>query len=75
MNISATGTVYIQFNNAMSQIEQIDSTLLEVKVLPSDEDTNLTLLNLTWEVVQQVDDQLVIQVRFQNPLEISAGLV
>ena len=51
MNISATGTVYIQFNNAMSQIEQIDSTLLEVKVLPSDEDTNLTLLNLTWEVV------------------------
>jgi translation elongation factor EF-1beta len=56
MNTSITGQVFIQFNNDMQTIEAINSSLLEVKVLPSADDVNATQLNLTWEVVQQKND-------------------
>ena len=76
-SINQTGYVEIQFSEEVYLAEDLNSSHIELRVLPSSLDlvTNKTKYDLSWKVSMNSPRKLQIKVNFANPVDISTNKV
>ena len=76
-SINQTGYVEVQFSEEVYLAEDLNSSHIELRVLPSSLDlvTNKTKYDLNWKISLNSPSKLLIKVNFANPVDISTNKV